>query len=184
MLKFNIDIKDVTASLKNTKAVLLGKVEDEMNKFGINAVTEAKILAPVDEGRLRNSISYKATTTSNLIVVEVVVACDYAAYVEFGTRRFAEKYVSSLPSDWQTFAAQYKGKSGTVEAMLKRLTEWVLRKGLQNGSKNSKKGKESAYNTAYVIALNILRNGVRQHPFLYPAIQSAELKLKQNLGKL
>jgi len=184
MLKFDIDIKDVTAKIETSKAVLLGKVEDEMNKFGINAVTEAKRLAPVDEGLLRNSISSKTTSTNDLIITEVTVSANYAAYMEFGTRRFAESYVSSLPSDWQTFAAQYRGKSGTVEEMLKRLTEWVLRKGLQNGGKNSNKGKESAYNTAYVIALNILRNGVRQRPFLYPAIQSAEKTLKLNLSKL
>ena len=46
----------------------------------------AKQLAPVDTGRLRDSISWDLGTINNQIVAHVGTNVEYARYVEFGTR--------------------------------------------------------------------------------------------------
>lgn len=47
----------------------------------------AKLLTPVDEGHLRNSIKTKSEVTQDGAEAQVFVGADYGAYVEFGTRR-------------------------------------------------------------------------------------------------
>ncbi len=161
-------------------------VNRELNSFAINTVNDAKRLAPVDEGYLRNSISYAKANFK----VTITVNADYAAYVEFGTKKFAAAYVAALPADWQTFAAQFKGKGGeSFQQFIVRLTQWVHRKGLagtysvktreRTGAKASH-GTED-YSVAYKIALSILRNGIKAHPFLYPAFEKNRLELIANL---
>jgi HK97 gp10 family phage protein len=191
--------KGITILVKGLKQTIDGidtfinksrtELAQAMNEFAVNTETDAKRLAPVDEGYLRNSISHNVKITDKEIIAEVLVNAEYAAYVEFGTRSFAAKYVASLPADWQTFAAQFKGKAGgTVEEMLMRLTQWVKRKGFAaqltksgNASK-SKSSIEQQESAAYVIALRILQNGIKPHPYLYPAydknIKALEAKLK------
>jgi HK97 gp10 family phage protein len=172
-IKFNFKGLDAAlANVKQANKTQIKQLEYALENFGITTVREAKQRAPVDEGYLRNSISYQRKKG---LFVEVVAQADYAAYVEFGTRRFAAKYVSSLPNDWQTYAATFKGKTnGSIDEMLIRIKDWVLRKGLQNGSKRSKKGKADAENVAYVIALRILQNGIKAQPFLFPAYEIAK----------
>lgn len=187
---FNIKFQNLDKALSNIDAISVKAVSDlkeELNAFGLSMVADAKRLAPVDEGHLRNSISYELKG----LTVEVIVNVNYAAYVEFGTRRFAASYVSSLPSDWQSFASQFKGKGGgSVEELLVRITEWVKRKGIggqQTPSGRTSKSKSSIdqqENAAYIIALRILQNGVRQHPFLYPAFEKNRIELVRNLKKI
>lgn len=45
----------------------------------------AKFLAPVDTGRLRNSIKTKSEITQDGAKAQVVTNVEYAPYVEFGT---------------------------------------------------------------------------------------------------
>lgn len=45
----------------------------------------AKLLAPVDTGHLRNSIKTKSEATQNGAEAEVYTNLEYAPYVEFGT---------------------------------------------------------------------------------------------------
>ncbi len=169
------------------------EITEELNQFGLNTVNEAKRLAPVDEGALRNSISHQVKSTKTNVDVTLSVNVDYAAYIEFGTRKFAAQYVNSLPAEWQTFAAQFKGKSpGDMEQFVMRLVEWVKRKGIGKTydvktRRRTKVGKQSAQTTAeadaYAIALHILRNGIRPHPFLYPAFQKNKIELINSLKK-
>ena len=58
----------------------------------------AKKRAPVDEGTLRNAISYnvKNTATSVVLYVGVPAELDYAAHVEFGTKYIAGGRVKAL----------------------------------------------------------------------------------------
>lgn len=48
---------------------------------------DAQILAPVDTGNLRNSITYETRAGGRGIVGEVGPTADYGVYVEFGTSR-------------------------------------------------------------------------------------------------
>ena len=45
----------------------------------------AKYLAPVDSGHLRNSIKTKSQTTQDGVEAQVYTNTEYAPYVEFGT---------------------------------------------------------------------------------------------------
>ncbi|TDT63424.1 HK97-gp10 family putative phage morphogenesis protein [Fonticella tunisiensis] len=51
---------------------------------------DAKLLAPVDTGRLRNSIQHKTTNDSGKIEGIVSTNVKYAPYVEFGTGQRGE----------------------------------------------------------------------------------------------
>lgn len=165
MSAFYIDVKgDIGKKLNKLKDDALQIINDELEAFGLRTVNDAKINAPVDEGFLRNSITYEK---SNLIV-EIIVAANYAAYLEFGTRSFAAEYVSTLPPTWQEFAAKFKGGGGGFDDYFRNILEWCKRKGID---------KEAAY----PIAISILRNGIKPHPYLYPAIEANLIKLKERL---
>ncbi len=163
----------------------------------MNTVSDAKRFAPADEGTLRGKISYKKED----LKVTVTVGVNYAAYLEFGTRKFAAAWVSSLPADWQTFAAKFKGPAGgTFEELVMRLTEWVHRKGLGSGKAGKSIGVAGTYSVksgrrtgnkatqasqdksaAYAIARSIMIKGIKPHPFLYPAYEKNRIELVNNL---
>ena len=198
MSGFTIDITgDFEGKLNNLEEKVKKIVDDELNAFGLETVSMAKTLAPVDEGFLRNSITFEKQPLS----VEIVVAANYAAYLEFGTRGFASAYVSTLPPDWQAFAAQFKGGGGgSFQEFVMRLTEWVHRKGLGAGGPGKPIGVTGTYSiktgkrtgnkatqanedksAAYRIALSILRKGIRARPFLFPAVEKNKEILINNL---
>lgn len=188
----NIQIQNLDAVLRKFKITELktvGLLRDELNAFGLDVERDAKTLAPTDEGNLKNSISYNIAGLD----LEITVSANYAAYVEFGTRRYAAEYVSKLPADWQSFAKQYQGKTGgSLDEMLLRIMEWVKRKGLA-GTYSVKTGRRTGAQSArpiqdaevaYPIALAILRNGIRAQPFLYPAYEKNRKQFIDNLKRI
>jgi len=167
------------------------KFEPQITKafsdFGERVEETAKQLAPVDEGHLKGLIFFKGFKNG----VEVGCSVDYAAFVEFGTRKYAARYVSTLPATWQQLAAKSKGKGGgSFEEFVQRIFAWVRRKGI--GSTTTKSGAVSTSATslagmnsaAYAIALNILQNGSQPHPFLYPAVNMHYKQLIKDLQEL
>jgi HK97 gp10 family phage protein len=184
-------LEGIISRVKNLSKEAAKEVEAEFQAFGFDTERDAKALAPTDEGHLRSSISSVTTMTGSKITTEIVVATDYAAYVEFGTRKFAAVYVGTLPEDWVAFAAQYRGPGGgTLAEMLKRLQAWVLRKGFaaeKTKSGNASKSKTSLKKqeqAAYEIAIHILLNGIKPHPFLYPSVEKNKKLLIDNLNRL
>jgi len=167
------DIKGLDATLAEIKAYpqdIERIINNEFKAFGVQVVNDARVNAPVNEGLLRESISSQVTP----LQVSISVNVDYAAYLEFGTKSFAAAYVATLPQDWQTFAAQYKGSSGgTFQELVMRIKKWVQLKGLASG-----KDIDSA---AYLIARKIVRDGIRPHPYLYPAFEKNKIELIKNL---
>ena len=118
-----------------------------------------------DEGFLMNSIH----PVYGKMSAGVVASADYAAYIEFGTRKFAAAYVASLPSDWVQYAATFKGKGkGNFKDLLTAIMGWCKRKGIEPKA-------------AYPIAKSILRNGIKARPFLYPSVQKNIPLLKEDL---
>ena len=176
------------------------EIQTRFDSFGLTVELKARQFAPVDEGHLKGSIFQQPGKLSNTVGASV----DYAAYLEFGTRKYAAAQVATLPQDWQMLAAQYKGKGGggTFKQFVLRLTEWVHRKGLGTGfagkigvagtySVKSRKrtgGKplqeSQDRQAAYAIALKILRNGIKAQPFLYPAFNIAKDQLLKELNEI
>lgn len=189
-MALEIKINNLDVVLKNLEAItpqVKAVINRELNSFGLNTVNDAKRFAPADEGTLRGKIFYKKED----LKVTVTVGVNYAAYLEFGTRKFAAAYVSSLPADWQTFAAKFKGPGGgTFEELVMRITEWVKRKGIGHTfnvatHRRDRIGKQTAavtdYATAYEIAHYIMIVGIRPHPYLYPAYDKNRKVLIDNL---
>jgi hypothetical protein len=168
---FKVQIKGVDAAIRGLKEAhqkRIQQVDDALDIFGQKTVADAKRAAPVDEGILRSLISYAKAPLKVTISVNV----DYAAYIEFGTRSFAQNYVSSLPTEWQTFAAQYRGGGGgSFEEFVMRLQRWC----------KMKLGDEKL---AYIVALSILRKGIRPHPYLIPAVEKNKIELIKRLKEL
>lgn len=185
-------LEQVKKEIRNVPKNAAKQIEAQLRGFGEDVVREAKTLAPVDEGHLKSSISYKLTGANSMWTVEIVVATDYAAYLEFGTRKYAQRYVSTLPKDWQTYAATFKGKSGSgsMEQMVDRIMAWVKRKGFAaertrgGNASRSKRSVDKQENVAYIIALRILQNGIRAHPFLFPAVRDNKPLLIKALNNL
>lgn len=183
-----IQISGIDATLKKLDIKAYEpEIQKAFEKFGVNAEREAKRLAPVDEGHLRSAIFQQPG------VLQVTVGCavDYAAYLEFGTRSFAAEYVASLPATWRELAATFKGAGGgSFEEMVLRITEWVKRKGFAairtaSGNKSKSVASNAAQNeAAYLIARSICIKGIKPHPFLYPAVELAQIQLLKNLNAI
>jgi len=161
----------------------INKIDKILSGNSLECATTAKRLAPTDEGTLKANISANVTTP---LIKEVNVNVFYAAYVEFGTGKYAAKYVASLPQEWKDMAMQFKGKgSGDYYDFLNNILDWVKRKGLAK-IKNSYTGKSSTKKddlllVAESIAFYIMVNGVRPHPFLLPAYQQQKKQLLEDL---
>jgi HK97 gp10 family phage protein len=182
---FDKTIKDVqklaTDANKNAKTALVD--------FGTRVETEAKRNAPADEGKLRSSIN--STFNQRDFTVKITVATDYAAYQEFGTRKFAAAYVGTLPQEWRTYAATFKGKTGgSMDEFIQAIMAWVRRKGI--GADTTKSGNvsssasslEKQQQAAYWIAINILQNGIKPKKFLYEAVKDNLPKLQSDFNKI
>jgi HK97 gp10 family phage protein len=145
-------------------------IKDEVAASALKIQSDAKRLAPVNLGTLRQSIYLDSEIKSDYqYKFTIGSSVRYAPYIEFGTGGKV-----SIPKGFETYAGQFKTKSGgTFKEMLKALTEWVQKKGIANG-KQSK-------SVAYMIAISILRKGLRPHPFLIPAFEQEKIKLKATI---
>lgn len=145
-----------------------GKIQPALNDWADNVSLNAKQLVSSnssDEGNLLRSI-FPVYVVGG---ASVVAAAKYAAYIEFGTRKFASSYVSSLPDTWQELASQAKGPSGgRFKDFVASIMAWCRRKGIDEKA-------------AYPIAKKIMIQGIRPRPFLYPAVEKAYPQLIKDL---
>lgn len=169
MATFSIKVTGIEAiQAKIAEPKFKANVNAALNAFALSTVSDAKQRAPKDEGILARSINFDPATD---YTVFLNVNVDYAAYVEFGTKKFAAAYVGGLPPDWQTFAAQFKGKgNGGFKDFVLRLTRWAKRTG------------KIPVEAAYMTALKILRDGVKARPYLYPAVNKNLPQLAKDLN--
>ena len=173
MATITIDIKGMTEALgkfdKYGKKVQ-AEIKDEVGASALKIQSDAKKLAPVNLGTLRNTIYIVEQSVSQTkFMFSVGASAKYAPFIEFGTGGKV-----SIPTGYESYASQFKGKTGgTFKEMVLALTEWVQKKGIASG-KQSK-------SAAYMIALSILRKGLRPQPFLIPAFEQERPKLKSRI---
>lgn len=172
------------------------KAQSALNNFADNTAADAKGFVSskkiTDEGALLRSISPLYGRGS----AGVVANSKYAAYMEFGTRKFAASYISSLPAEWSTYAAQFQGPAssgGTFKDFVLSIMAWMKRKGIKGGTYSvktrrrlgNKAQKESEDKSlAYAIAKKILRDGIKERPFLYPAVNKNLPQLRKDLKEI
>jgi HK97 gp10 family phage protein len=163
--------KQFTAAAEKIKDT----VEQEMQAAAQDWVAGAVRDAPVDQGALKQSISYKQSNTQTQagtsISFEIVAQRFYAPFIEFGTKG---KY-QPIPGT-EKIAVQFKGyKGGDFMDLLRMIVRWVKRKGIagtysvktrrRTGSKINQYAED--YSAAWPIALSILKNGISPHPFFF-----------------
>jgi HK97 gp10 family phage protein len=189
MATITIDIKGMTEALgkfdKYGKKVQAG-IKNEVNASALKIQSDAKKLAPVNLGTLRNSIQLvEQSISQSKFVYTIGSTVKYAPYVEFGTGGKV-----SIPTGYESYASQFKGKSdGTFTDMVKALAEWVKKKGIvasysintqrRVGNKANNEKKDNA--TAWAIAISIIKKGLRPQPFLIPAFEQEKPKLKSRI---
>lgn len=194
MLAINFDAVKIGAKLDAKAKLLLKNVDDILTAGAINISSKAKenaVNVAHDMGGLSSAIN---ANVKKKLEKRVTVGVFYAAYVEFGTGKYAAAYVSALPPDWKTYAAKFKGKNaagGSFEEFLINIIEWVKRKGLagtysvktkrRTGNKGARLFEDAA--VAYPIALAIIRNGIHPHPFLYPAFEQYRKQIIDDIKK-
>ena len=180
-------LDNLIATVEKTAKRAESETKVALTKFVKNTETEAKRLAPANEGRLRNSVN----GTVDGFTAKITVTADYAAYLEFGTRKFAARYVATLPQDWQSYAATFRGKGGgTFDQFIQDIMQWVRQKGIgglktkSGRTSESKSSFDAMQQAAYAIALNILQNGIRPQPFVYPAVTKNTPVLEADIKKV
>lgn len=78
-------LQDVTAKLKKMGADTRERVQREVKRAALNVQNSAKLAAPVDTGRLRNSITH--AMDGDELGAQIGTNVEYAASVEFGSSR-------------------------------------------------------------------------------------------------
>jgi HK97 gp10 family phage protein len=176
MASITIDIKGMSEALgkfdKYAKTVQ-ADIKDEVNASALSIQSNAKRMAPVNLGTLRNSIYLvEQSVSQGKFMYSVGAGAKYAPYIEFGTGGKV-----SIPTGYESYASQFKTKTGgTFKEMIKALTMWVEKKGIASGKKSK--------SAAYMIALAILKRGLRPQPFLIPAFEQERPKLKLRIEKV
>lgn len=172
-------LEQVIGKFNKADANIKKNIQQAFKDCGNRISADAKQLVSAnasDTGYLQNSIHpvYRKMGTS------IVASAKYAAYIEFGTRKFAATYVASLPSDWAAYANTFRGKSnsGDFYDFLNAILDWVKRKGIahrysvktRQKMRMGKKDNERLEQTAENIAKSILINGIAPRPFMYPSV--------------
>jgi HK97 gp10 family phage protein len=180
------DIIGVNKKILDMSAKLTSQVDRILDANCIEIATKAKQLAPVDVGGLRASI---APDTTKFLRKHITVNAYYAAYVEFGTGRYAAQYIGTLPNNWKSFAAQFKSmKRGSGKDFFNNIFNWVKRNvtttysiKTQRRSKTKDQDKRAKQIT-FLIMRSIKKNGIRPRPFLFPAYESQRQQIVSDIS--
>ena len=88
-MPIEVDISNVIDRLDSLAD--LSKIADSLRSTVPQIERDAKIACPVDTGNLRSSIQTEVDETGNNVIATVGTATEYAAYVEYGTKRMAAR---------------------------------------------------------------------------------------------
>jgi HK97 gp10 family phage protein len=105
-----VEVNDQTQEVREQMNNAIAKALEEV---GITAEAYAKLLCPVDTGRLRNSISHAIDENTKTVYIGTNV--EYAPYVEMGTSKtkaqpFLEPAITNHVDEYRTiFYDQLKG---------------------------------------------------------------------------
>lgn len=205
-MSFKLEIKGLDATIQKVENIAKNAKQEmkyELTQFAVDVTRDAKSTlqrnGTSNTGALANSINWDVIGLD----ATITVAKKYAAFIEFGTRKFAAAYVASLPADWQTYAATFKGGSGSFDDFLRSILQWIKDRGIQPRPRQFEQGdsysagklrkprikkkvdkEKQLQSLAYAIAIKILRTGIRAQPYLYPAIVKNTPILRQRIVKI
>lgn len=194
MIKLEIKGADIySKKLNELKKSISRDVQGAFNDWADRVSQDSKQIVSSnssDEGMLMRSIAPRYGRGAEKGTARVVASAIYASYIEFGTRKFAEAYVGSLPKEWQDIAQKSKGSTGgTFNDLLLNIYQWIERKGFasrysvktKKKLKSNKSDQEKIADLAFAISYSIIKNGIRPKPFLYPAVNKETPQLLQDI---
>lgn len=79
------ELEAYAARLTEAAATLKARASAAVRRTAYAVEADAKALAPVDTGNLRNSITTSVTLAGTAITAEVGPTAEYGGYVEYGT---------------------------------------------------------------------------------------------------
>lgn len=100
------DLKKLQKKLDNLRLLDKKLLAQNIGETALIIANQAKMMAPVDAGKLRQSIS----TQKQGKQATITAAVDYAPYIEFGTGRFVDLSDLTELGIPESYAAQFKGK--------------------------------------------------------------------------
>ena len=175
MIKITVKgLENVIGDFKEKKSSIKKQVKDELVLTAYDIQAEAKMNVQANSSYMGNLANSIEIDTTNDMEVSVFAKAEYAAFIEFGTRKFAEREVAKLPQSWQKEAARFKNKKSkdTFKDFVRKLTEWAR--------VTKKIDPENAYNAAK----RIMIEGIQARPYLYPAFNNNYPKLIKRLKEI
>jgi hypothetical protein len=171
---FTIDTKGFDDVIKNLDTSKFERdISDELEVFGRNVERDAKDNLAINGTWNLGFLAGSIYVIPGRLKVEIGASKDYAAYIEFGTRKFAAAYVNTLPPDWKSFAAKFKGSgSGTFAQLVENIKLWAEQTG------------KIPPEAAYAKARKIMIEGIPAQPYLYPAYEKNRVELIKRLKAL
>lgn len=175
---FKVEIKGLPGVKKQFETAakdIVSTVSQEFSAMGQDWVAGAVKDAPVDQGGLKSSISFRQSETHTAggsgVSIEIVAQKFYAPFIEFGTKGNYQ----AIPGT-EGIAQTFKGyKGGDFSEMLRMITMWVKRKGITGrysvktrrrlGSKSVQASEDQA--AAWPIVMSILKHGIKPHPYFF-----------------
>lgn len=173
-------LRDLQKRVGGIAPAIMDNVDKAMHVAANDFVNRAVNDAPVDEGLLRNGITFKRVAQMEY---EVVSAAFYSPYIEWGTKSKVD-----VPQDLQQYAQQFRGSGKAAHSLFESILAWVHRKGItarysvktRQKMNSTKADKEREYQAARAIYYSILKKGIKPHPFffqqrapVYKALQAA-----------
>jgi hypothetical protein len=164
--------QQVINNLKKEAGKIADDVDEVIEGEGVLMAKAAQRLAPTDVGFLKNSISFSRVEK---LVFEFVAQKEYAAFVEFGTKKKVNK---NLTPEERAVAAQFQGKKGgSISQMEKNILAWVRRKQItgtysvrtrrRTGNRTNNAKQDERF--AKFIMWKILTEGIKPQPYFFPA---------------
>jgi hypothetical protein len=100
-----LGVKEAFDNVKKNFNKISNEIDMEVGDGVQKIILQAKTSVPANYSRLATSLYFQKVKK---YYYEFGSNLDYAAYVEFGTGKFAAEYVPSLDPEWQKFAKTFQ----------------------------------------------------------------------------
>lgn len=178
-------IKEIQDRFSRASDTMKKEIDAELRDGAQVIARNAQRDAPKNYGRLANSIS---VSKEQPLQYDVVSPVEYAAYMEWGTKKQAK-----VPAKYAAYAAQFKGlKTGSAEEALYAIKQWVQRTGrrvesaavYKSGKKKGRNKMLTVEESAYYIFHIIMIFGLKPRPYFFKNYETQEPIIIKNVEQV
>jgi len=153
---------EYAAFLRNVPKVIKEETDFAFDEAAMAWVDGAVRAAPVDQGRLKQSIRKDKTKTG----YEVSVGVEYAAFLEWGTKTQVK-----VPTELQEYAQKFKGAKGSGGDVKRIIFAWCKRVGIPP-------------ERWFLVYRSIMIKGIKPNPFFFTQRTAVERQLMGDLQQI